>query len=134
MANAMYTKALNSFLNGEINWTSDSVSAILIDTTKYTVDIANHQYLSSIAAGARVATAALAGKSASGGVADATDLVFTAVTGAACAAIAFVKMTGNEATSNLLLYFDTATGLPVTPNGGDLTLTFDNGANKIFKL
>ena len=134
MSNAMYTKALNSFLNGEINWTSDSVSAILIDTTKYTVDIANHQYLSSIPSGARVATAALAGKSASGGVADATDLVFTAVTGAACAAIAFVKMTGNEATSNLLLYFDTATGLPVTPNGGDLTLTFDNGANKIFKL
>ena len=134
MANAMFTKALNSFLLGEIDWVSDSISAILIDTTKYTVDIANHQYLSSIAAGARVATAALAGKSASGGVADATDLVFTAVTGAACAAIAFVKMTGNEATSNLLLYFDTATGLPVTPNGGDLTLTFDNGANKIFKL
>ena len=134
MANAMYTKALNSFLLGEIDWVSDSISAILIDTTKYTVDIANHQYLSSIAAGARVATAALAGKSASGGVADATDLVFTAVTGAACAAIAFVKMTGNEATSNLLLYFDTATGLPVTPNGGDLTLTFDNGAYKIFKL
>ena len=134
MANAIYTKALNSFLLGEIDWVSDSISAILIDTTKYTVDIANHQYLSSIAAGARVATAALAGKSASGGVADATDLVFTAVTGAACAAIAFVKMTGNEATSNLLLYFDTATGLPVTPNGGDLTLTFDNGANKIFKL
>ena len=134
MANAIYTKALNSFLLGEIDWVSDSISAILIDTTKYTVDIANHQYLSSIAAGARVATAALAGKSASGGVADATDLVFTAVTGAACAAIAFVKMTGNEATSNLLLYFDTATGLPVTPNGGDLTLTFDNGANKFFKL
>ena len=134
MANAIYTKALNSFLLGEIDWVSDSISAILIDTTKYTVDIATHQYLSSIAAGARVATAALAGKSASGGVADATDLVFTAVTGAACAAIAFVKMTGNEATSNLLLYFDTATGLPVTPNGGDLTLTFDNGANKFFKL
>jgi hypothetical protein len=134
MANAMYTKGLNSFLQGEINWVSDSVSAILINTSLYTVDIANHQYLSSIPAGARVATAPLTGKTASGGVADAADLVFSAVSGAACSAIAMVKITGNEATSNLLLYFDTATGLPVTPNGGDLTLTFDNGANKIFKL
>lgn len=134
MANAIYTKALNSFLQGEINWVSDSISAILINTSLYTVDIANHQYLSSIAAGARVATAALTGKTAVGGVADAADLVFSAVSGAQCSAIAFVKITGNEATSNLLLYFDTATGLPVTPNGGDLTLTFDNGANKIFKL
>jgi len=34
----------------------------------------------------------------------------------------------------LLLLIDTATGLPCTPNGGDITLSFDNGANKIFKL
>jgi len=28
----------------------------------------------------------------------------------------------------------TAFGLPVTPNGGNIVITFDNGANKIFKL
>lgn len=28
----------------------------------------------------------------------------------------------------------TASGLPVTPNGGNIVITFDNGANKIFKL
>lgn len=28
----------------------------------------------------------------------------------------------------------TSSGLPVTPNGGNINLTFDNGANKIFKL
>lgn len=28
----------------------------------------------------------------------------------------------------------TGSGLPVTPNGGDITVAWDNGANKIFKL
>ena len=28
----------------------------------------------------------------------------------------------------------TSSGLPVTPNGGSITITWDNGANKIFKL
>lgn len=28
----------------------------------------------------------------------------------------------------------TGSGLPVTPNGGDITIQWDNGANKIFKL
>ncbi len=34
----------------------------------------------------------------------------------------------------LIAYIDTATGMPVTPNGGDITIAWDNGANKIFKL
>jgi NAD-dependent SIR2 family protein deacetylase len=28
----------------------------------------------------------------------------------------------------------TGSGLPVTPNGGNINITWDNGANKIFKL
>lgn len=36
--------------------------------------------------------------------------------------------------SPLIAYIDTATGLPVTPNGGDITIAWDSGANKIFKL
>ena len=30
------------------------------------------------------------------------------------------KDTGSEATSPLIAYIDTATGLPITPNGGDI--------------
>jgi len=36
--------------------------------------------------------------------------------------------------SPLLAFLDSVTGLPVTPNGGDITVAWDNGANKIFKL
>ena len=42
------------------------------------------------------------------------------------------KDTGSEATSPLIAYFDTVTGLPVTPNGGNINLTFD--AAGIFAL
>jgi len=34
----------------------------------------------------------------------------------------------------LIAFIDTATNLPVTPNGGDIIVAWDNGANKIFKL
>jgi len=36
--------------------------------------------------------------------------------------------------SPLALAIDTATGLPVTPNSGDITIAWDSGANKIAKL
>jgi len=102
------------------------------------VNLATHQYLSDVtgAGGTLVATSAnLASKSAAAGVADAADITFTAVAaGAACPYLIIYKDTGTAGTSPLIAYIDTATGLPVTPNGGDITVAFDNGANKIFKL
>ncbi|GAI46620.1 unnamed protein product, partial [marine sediment metagenome] len=40
----------------------------------------------------------------------------------------------DDVSSPLIALIDTATGLPVTPNDGDITIAWDNGANKIFKL
>ena len=68
------------------------------------------------------------------GVADAADITFTTVTGDESEALVIYKHTGTDGTSNLIAYIDTATGLPVTPGGGDITVTWDDGANKIFKL
>jgi hypothetical protein len=62
-------------------------------------------------------------------------VTFTAVTGDPCEAIVIWQDTGVESTSRLIAYIDTASsGLPVTPNGGDITIAWDSGANKIFKL
>ena len=134
MANALYDTGRNAFLEADVDWTNDAVSLVLIDTASYTVDLANHQFLSSIAGGARIATVALASKTSVAGVADAADAIFSAVSGAESEALVLYKDTGADATSQLIAYIDTATGLPVTPNGGDITVTWDNGANKIFKL
>jgi len=65
---------------------------------------------------------------------DAADVTYTAVTGDPSEAVVVYKDTGVEGTSQLIAYIDTATGLPVTPNGGDITIQWDNGINKIFKL
>ena len=76
----------------------------------------------------------LTGKGTAGGAADAADVTFNGVSGTSIEAILLFKDTGVAATSPLIAYIDTATGLPITPNGGDIIVTWDNGTNKIFKL
>jgi hypothetical protein len=135
MANGLYDKGRQAFLEGGVAWLTDNIKVVLVDTGAYGPNLATHQFLSDIAAGARIATSAnLAGKTSTAGVADANDAVFSAVTGVQSEAVVIYKDTGTAGTSTLIAYIDTATGLPVTPNGGDITVVWDNGANKIFKL
>lgn len=135
MANALYDFGRNEFLLGNIDWVSDTIDSYLLDSD-YTVDLANHQDLADVAAGGRVANVALAGKSADGtGVADANDAVFSSVTNPTdVTQIIVYKDSGVEATSSLIVYIDTASNLPVTPNGGDITVQWSGGSDKIFKL
>ncbi len=134
MANALYDTGRNAFLLGDIDWVADTIKVVLVDAADYTVSLSTHDFLNDVPAAARVATATLSGKSASAGVADATDVTFTGVSGDISEALVIYKDTGTEATSQLIAYIDSATGLAVTPNGGDINVTWDNGSNKIFKL
>jgi len=135
MANAMYGKGREGFANAAVNWLSDDIRCILIDAADYTLSIDTHDFLDDIPAGARVAVSGnLVNKTNVLGVLDADDVTFTSVTGDPSEMLVFYKHTGVEATSRLLANFDTAVGLPVTPNGGNITITFDSGVNKIFKL
>jgi len=135
MANALYDLGRQAFLDGSISWSSDNIKVILVDTALYTVNLTTDQFLSIIAGGAIVATSSnLSGKTSTFGVADASDVTFTAVSGATVEACVIYKDTGVAATSPLIAYIDTATGLPVTPGGGDIIIQWSNGASKIFKL
>ena len=136
MANALYGKGREKFLMGDIHWDTDNIKAVLVDTNDYTVSIDTHEFLSSVAVGGRVATSGnLDGKTVTLGVADANDVTFTAVTGDVSEALVLILDTGDPATSPLIAYIDTvASGLPVTPNGGNILIQWDSGANKIFKL
>lgn len=135
MANALYDKGREKFLTGAVSWSSDNIKTVLVDAADYTVNLTTHEFLSDVASGGRVATSGnLASKTTTAGVADAADVVFSAVTGDQSEALVIYKDTGSAATSPLIAYIDTATGLPVTPNGADVTVTWDNGSNKIFKL
>lgn len=135
MANALFDKARQRFLEGQFNWNTDTIKAVLVDTGTYTVNLSAHEFLSDVSAGSRIATSgAFTGKATTGGAADANDVTFTSVTGASIEAIVLYKDTGTDSTSPLIAFIDTATGLPITPNGGDIIVTWDNGPNKIFKL
>lgn len=135
MASGLFDKGREGFLDGSIDWDTDDIRTILVDTGAYTVNLATHQTLADVAGAARIAVSgALGTKTVTAGVADAADVTFTAVTGASVEAIVVYKHTGAES-ARLICYIDTATsGLPVTPNGGDITIQWDNGANRIFKL
>jgi hypothetical protein len=134
MANALYDKGREGFLDGSIDWDTHTIKVSLV--RGYTPNTSTDDNLDDVtASGTLVATATLASKTVTNGVADAADVTFSAVSaGSACDLLVIYKDTGTASTSRLIAKIDTATGLPVTPNGGDISVVFDSGANKIFKL
>jgi hypothetical protein len=135
VANALYDKGREGFLDGSIDWDTDTIKCVLVDAADYTVALTTHDNLDDIPAAARVGTPQTLGtKTVTDGVADAADVAFPTVSGDPCEALVIYKDTGTESTSRLIAYIDTATGLPVTPNGGNINVAWDNGANRIFKL
>jgi hypothetical protein len=135
MADGMYKKAVEAFLGGTLDWDTHDIKAALVDTGDYSVNLTTHQFLSAVGWTAIEASCDnFTGKAITNGVADANNITFSAVTGDQCEAIVIFRDTGNINTSPLICYIDSATGLPVTPNGGDINVTWDDGANKIFNL
>jgi hypothetical protein len=121
---------------GDITAAGTTVKCRLMRTSAYAISQA-HQFASSIPA-LLVADVILGTKVANGGTAadpgcfDAADATFVAVpAGAAIDCLAVFKDTGNPATSPLLFYID---GFAVTPNGGDITVQWQNSVPWIAKL
>ncbi|MBS1722365.1 MAG: hypothetical protein JSS66_05100 [Armatimonadetes bacterium] len=131
MANTLYDKGREAFLAGDADWDANTIKIALLSAS-YTFS-QSHQYLSDVT-GVVATSSALSSKTVTNGVADAADVTFSAVTGSQVTQFIIYVDSGVAGTSRLLVYFDTATNLPVTPNGGDIGLTFDNGSNKIFRL
>lgn len=135
MANALFDKGREGFLAGDIDWDGDNIKFVFVDHADDTPVPATDEDLADIAAAARVDTSGnLSAKTVAAGVADAADETVSTVTGDQFESIVIYQDSGVEATSRLIAFIDTATGLPCTPNGGDITVAWDSGANKIFKL
>ena len=133
--NVLYPLSREAFLGGDLDWDQDH-RVILHDNADDTPDDGD-DFLNDVVAGARVAVSGAIGSPTKAlGVADAADMApaFSAATGDTSECIIIYRHTGTESTSNLVAFIETATGLPVTPNGGDINITWDDGANKIFVL
>jgi hypothetical protein len=135
MANALFDSARSQFLTADLDM-DDSILIIFVDHADDTPNVASDDFFDDITGAAIVATSgALASKTFTAGVFDAADVTVSTVSGDPFESIvAYNNTPGTAATKDLIFYIDTATGLPTTPNGGDITVQWDSGANRIFKL
>jgi hypothetical protein len=123
MANAIYPKAKEALLGGDLAVDSDTIKAYILDDD-YTYNAA-HDFLNDIPAGARLATVTLASKTITNGIFDSADPTWTSVTGGGTVTrIVVYQDTGNEATSRLFLFLDTkgdGTPISIPTVGGNIT-------------
>lgn len=141
MTNQLFGPGREGFLDGSIDWNTGTIKCSLL--RGYTVN-STHKFLSDVtgASGVLVATAVLTTPTVTNGVASADPVTFTSVpTGVACNALLIYQSsapTGGAdlatTAQRLIAFIDTATNIPVTPNGGNINIAWDTGTNKIFML
>lgn len=138
MANNIYRLYAENILKADADYELDSsegatgVFVALIDTGTYTF-AQTHQYYSDLS-GIVGTDQEITTKTQTQGTFDGDNVTFTAVSGNTVEALVlYRKNAGADTTWPLICYIDTGvTGLPVTPNGGDITITWN--ASGIFKI
>lgn len=126
MANALYNPAKQAMLSAALDMANDAIKATLIDTADYTFDAGHNEYSggsADVPSGAKVAeSAALEGASVVNGVFDSNDFVWSSVSGDQSEAI--ILWDDDIANDLPIAYYDTGiTGMPITPNGGNINVT-----------
>jgi len=133
MANAIYPLYKQALLDASVNVDLNdlTVKVALVDTGTYTYSAA-HEFLTSLS-GVVGTAQTIATTTVANGLFDGDNVTFTSVTGNSVEALVIYIDTGTAGTSRLVAYIDTGvTGLPVTPNGGDVSITWN--ASGIFQL
>jgi hypothetical protein len=128
MANAFYPKGKElalSLLCGVGTRPTGTLKVCLVDTAAYIYSGA-HQFFSSVT-GVVGSPVALPTPTFTNGTLAGANTSIPAVTGPTAEAMIFYLDTGAPGTSPLILYLDTGqNGLPITPNGGNVQLSWNN--------
>ena len=136
MANVVYPLALQQMMSLMLTATNIKMLAVneVGGTTQYVYSAA-HTFVSDVTATTIVGrSGALTGLTFTGGVLNSAALTaaFPSLTGQQFESIIFYVDTGTGTTSRLLCHMDTATGLPLTPNGNNVDFT--PNASGIFSI
>jgi hypothetical protein len=128
MANGLYAQFKENLLNELHDMNTDDIRSWLGDSADYSVNLATNQFYSSAVAGQVALSSALTSPTIVGGVFDTADFTWSTVTGDQSEHVGLVNYNGNSAASDaarqLIAYYDTGiTGMPVTPNGGNINVT-----------
>lgn len=129
MADAYYNEAPNGFLGNPIHSTTDldtdDIRIFGYDEGSDALNLADED-LNDITTAARVFVSANLTTKTVGvvgdGIWDFANETVSAVTGSSVESLVVYKHTGTNTTSPLILNLDSWTGLPLTPNGGDVVL------------
>lgn len=130
MSDAFYVEFRNAMLGQpthsviDLGTGGDNLRCALRDEGANALDLTTEIDLADVESGHVAESGNLASQtvgSVAAGVFDHADVTFSAVTGASCESIDYFKETGTSSTSPMICNIDSATGLPVTPNGGDIT-------------
>lgn len=136
MANRPFLQGLFHYANGDLAWGSNNVKVVLCSSS-YTPNTAAgaDEFLNVIPGGAQVAISGnLASKTNTGGTLDAADLTISSVSGSTVTQFVIFNDTGTDSTSELEFLYDTATNMPVVPNGGNITIQWAGSPNFIATL
>ncbi len=134
MANRVYLVGCAQHLwAADLSWSADNIK-MLGATSGYTPNTAllGDEFLTPAIAGGNIVCTSpnFTTKSSAGGVLKADNPVFTSVTGSTITQFVIYNDTGAAGTSELLILYDTASGgLPVVPNGGNITFQFAGSPN-----
>ena len=141
MANAVFPKAKEGFLDGSIDLDTASIKVALVRGYTYS---SSHEFVSDVTASGTLhaTSAALTSIDVTDGVFDAADITFTTpgTDNNDHSLLIFQSSAvggGSDVASSsqrLIAWIDTGTGIPIKPAGGDITVVWDSGANKIFSL
>lgn len=125
MANEFFDSAGGRLLAGTDDLGSDAMTVVLIDTDDDDPNVSSDDFYDDIAAGARVAAGALDSKTTTAGVFDSADEVLGSVTGDVSEEVLlYINTGGADSTDPLYASYDAFSGgMPVTPNGGDITIS-----------
>lgn len=136
MANWRYDFGSEGIGDQSIDMLNDDIRIVCVDADDYTPSKSLHKFLSSIPAGARVATSgSLTGKKFTAGVFDSDPTTISSVTGDTFEMLVMYQHTGTDSTARLIAKIDEGVpNLPHTPDGGPVKISPSTGANKWFKL
>ena len=137
MATTMYGLGRQGFLVGAsgFDWNTAAIQLAFV-TSSYSPNYTTDQYLGvAVSSGYIIAqSGTFSSLSSSLGTANAANETVSSVTGAQFAYVTLYSFITNNNSSPLIMNIDTATGLPCTPNGGNIVVQWDSGTNKIFTL
>ena len=142
MANAVFPKAKEGFLDGSIDLDTAVIKVALVRGYTYSSAHSTVSQVTGAGATLHATSGALTSKTVTDGVFDAADVTFTTPASSASdhALLLFQSSasTGgadvSSSSQRLIAWIDTGTGIPIKPAGGDITVVWDSGANKIFSL